>query len=48
MNMICHQYIGMDRTTALLSIFFKPFKIESVICSCEKAGLTVITTLNDM
>ena len=48
MDMICHQNIGMNRTSCTLGIFPEPVEIKQIIFFGKKTGLVIIPTLNDM
>jgi hypothetical protein len=38
----------MYRTSCSPAIFFQPIKIDQRVLFCEKTGLAIIATLNDM
>ncbi|MGN8200540.1 hypothetical protein ACS8Y6_17825 [Salinisphaera sp. RV14] len=46
MDVIGHQHISMDITTADPGSRLQAFQVKQVIILVEKAGLTIITTLN--
>lgn len=48
MDMICHQNKRMDRAVCTFGIFFQPIKIKQIVFFCEKTGLSIVSSLDDM
>lgn len=48
MNVICHQYIGVDGAVKIGSRFLQPLEVAVVILLGEKAGLSIDSALHEV
>lgn len=46
--MVGHQHVSMNAATGLAGVLSQPVEIETIILVGDKAGLAVITTLNQV
>jgi hypothetical protein len=48
MGVICHQYVGMDRTAVPFRRLLQALQIEAVIVICYKYRLSIVPSLDQM
>lgn len=48
MNVISHQYVGMNTAACLGCVFMQPVQVKTVILVSIKTRLTVVTTLDNV
>lgn len=48
MDRIGHQYIGVHATALPALMIFQPVEVVLAVVRCEKAGLAVVSALNEM